>query len=414
VAVASPLIPRRALDRIKTALGDTRVVLIAGPRQAGKTTLARGFEQANRPYFTLDDAGTLEAARADPSGFVRGLDQAIIDEIQRAPDLILAIKESVDRDPRPGRFLLTGSASVTSLPAVADSLAGRMQVVTLLPLAQAELRNAPGTLVEHLFAGQGLPAPTSPVTGDNLIETVLRGGYPEALRRANPDRRRAWQDAYVSLILDRDVREIAHIDQLDRLPRLLAILAEHAGQLLNQTSLGAPLSLSHVTAGRYVSILERLYLVTLLAPWSSNALNRLVKTPKLQFLDTGLLSALRGDDADEIRVDRTRFGPLLESFVISEVMKLASWSEAALRLSHFRTKEQEEVDLVIEDRRGRVIGIEVKATATVRAKDFAGLRRLQAATGPKFVQGLLLHDHDRITPFGERLHAAPISLLWTA
>jgi uncharacterized protein len=268
---------------------------------------------------------------------------------------------------------LTGSASVTSLPAVADSLAGRMQVVTLLPLAQAELRNTPGTLVEHLFAGQGLPAPTSPVTGDNLIETVLRGGYPEALRRANPDRRRAWQDAYVSLILDRDVREIAHIDQLDRLPRLLAILAEHAGQLLNQTSLGA-----------------------------------------LHFLDTGLLSALRGDDADEIRVDRTRFGPLLESFVISEVMKLASWSEAALRLSHFRTKEQEEVDLVIEDRRGRVIGIEVKATATVRAKDFAGLRRLQAATGPKFVQGLLLHDHDRITPFGERLHAAPISLLWTA
>ena len=408
----SAFIPRRVTPRVETALSDTRVVLISGPRQAGKTTLARQFAGTGRPYFTLDEAGSLEAARSDPVGFVRGLDRAIIDEIQRAPDLILAVKESVDRDPRPGRFLLTGSANITTLPTVADSLAGRMEVITLLPLAQAELRGSPGTLIDLLFADDGVPPQTAVVIGDDLIDAVLRGGYPEAVRRATPGRRRAWQEDYVGLILDRDVRKIANIDQLDRLPRLLDVLAEHAGQLVNHSSFGAALSLSSVTAQKYVSILECLYLVTLLAPWSSNRLSRLVRTPKLHFLDTGLLAALRDADGDELKANRTRFGPLLESFVVSEVMKLASWSETQFRFSHFRTKEQEEVDLVVEDRRGRVVGIEVKASATVRAQDFAGLKRLQAAAGAKFVQGLVLHDHDRVTPFGEHLHAAPISLLW--
>lgn len=407
------LIPRRAQRLVETALTDTRVVLVAGPRQAGKTTLARQFSTPDRPYLTLDDAGTLQAARSDPVGFVRGLDRAIIDEIQRAPDLMLAVKESVDRDPRSGRFLLTGSANLSTLPAIADSLAGRMEVIMLLPLAQAEMRDTAGTFLDRVFAGQGVPVATDTVVGDDLLEAVLRGGYPEALRRTTPGRRRAWQDDYISLILDRDVRDIANIDQLDRLPRLLSVLAEHAGQLVNHSSFGSALALSSVTAQKYVSILERLYLVRTVPPWSTNRLSRLVKTPKLHFLDTGLLAALRDADIDELRSDRTRFGPLLGSFVVSEVLKLASWSEMPLRISHFRTKEKEEVDLVLEDRRGRVVGIEVKASATVRPQDFAGLRRLQEAAGNKFVQGLILHDHDRVTPFGERLHAAPVSALWT-
>ena len=407
-------IARHAQSRITTALQDTRVVLVVGPRQAGKTTLARLYANSERPYLTLDDPATLAAARADPAGFVRGLKSAVIDEVQRAPDLLLAIKESVDKDHAPGRFLLTGSTNLMALPIVADSLAGRLAVITLLPFAQAELAGAPGDLLDRLFDGDALPPAVNPVVGDALMERVLRGGYPEALRRTSASRRQAWLEDYVALILDRDVRDIANIDQLDRMPRLLDVLAAHAGQLVNHSSYGAALGLTAPTAQKYVGILERLFLLRQIPPWSHNAVSRLTKTPKLHFLDTGLLAALRGDTAAQLQKDRTSYGPLLESFVVSEVLKLATWSDQRLRISHFRTKDQDEVDLVLEDRRGRVIGIEVKASATVRPQDLRGLRQLQAAVGDKFVHGLVLHDHDRITPFDEKLHAAPVSMLWEA
>src|SRR5690606_25976815 len=189
---------------------------------------------------------------------------------------------------------------------------------------------------------------------------------------------------------DRDVRDIANIDQLDRLPRLLAVLAEHAGQLVNHSSFGAALGLSSVTAQKYVAILERLFLVRTLAPWSSNRLSRLIKTPKLHFLDSGLLAALREDEEQTLRENRSRFGAVLESSVVAELLKLACWSERCVSLSHYRTKDQDGVDVVIEDRRGRIIGIEVKASATVRPQDFRGLRQLQEAVGDRFVRGLVL------------------------
>ncbi|RVT74253.1 ATP-binding protein [Agrobacterium sp. CNPSo 2736] len=407
------LIERKAYSLVETSLSDTRVVLIAGPRQAGKTTLARQFEGPDRAYLTLDDAGTLQAARADPVGFIRGVHRVVIDEVQRAPELMLAIKESVDRDETPGRFLLTGSANLTAIPSIADSLAGRMAVIPLLPLAQAEIQSAPGRLLDRLFAGEAPVVETAAAIGTDLIDIVLRGGYPEAIRRPTPGRRTAWLEDYVALILDRDVRDIANIDQLDRMPRLLNILAEHAGQLVNHSSFGSSLGLSSVTTQKYVAILERLFLIKTLPPWSNNRLSRLIKTPKLHFIDTGLLASMREDEAERLRQDRLRFGALLESFVVSELMKLASWSERRVSFSHYRTKDQDEVDVVIEDRRGRIIGIEVKASATVRAQDFRGLRQLQEAVGDRFVRGLVLHDHDRVTPFGEKLQAAPMSVLWT-
>jgi len=409
---AGPAIARHVQGKIAIALQDTRVVLVVGPRQAGKTTLARLFASSDRPYITLDDPATLAAARSDPAGFIRGLEQAVIDEVQRAPDLLLAIKESVDKDQAPGRFLLTGSTNLMAMPLVADSLAGRLAVINLLPFAQAELAGTAGDLLDKLFDGAGLPAVADAVVGDDLMQRVLRGGYPEALRRTSTSRRQAWLQDYVALILDRDVRDIARVDQLDRLPRLLDVLAAHAGQLVNHNSYGAALGLSMPTAQKYVGILERLFLLRQIPPWSHNAVSRLTKTPKLHFLDTGLLAALRDVTAEQLHKDRTGYGPLLENFVVSEVLKLTTWSDKRLRISHFRTKDKDEVDLVIEDRRGRVIGIEVKASATVRATDLRGLRQLQAAVGDRFVHGLLLHDHDRITPFDEKLHAAPVSLLW--
>jgi predicted AAA+ superfamily ATPase len=407
------LIDRKARPIVETALADTRVVLIAGPRQAGKTTLARQFSGSDRPYITLDDVGSLNAARTDPIGFIRGIKRAVIDEVQRAPELMLAIKESVDRDDEPGRFLLTGSANLATIPAIADSLAGRLAVVPLLPFAQSEIRSTPGRLLDRLFAGEEPYVAEDTVVGDDLMLTVLRGGYPEVLRRTTHGRRTAWLQDYVNLILDRDVRDIASIDQLDRLPRLLDVLAEHAGQMVNHSSFGAALGLSSITAQKYVAILERLYLIRTLVPWSNNRLNRLVKTPKLHFLDTGLLAALREDEANALRDNKTRFGPLLESFVVSELLKQESWSDRRFSFSHYRTKDRDEVDVVIEDRRGRIVGIEVKASATVKSDDFRGLRQLQDAVGERFVRGLVLHDHDRVTPFGEKLQAAPLSLLWT-
>jgi predicted AAA+ superfamily ATPase len=405
---------RKVASKVTEALEDTRVVLISGPRQAGKTTLARQFASDNRPYLSLDDIGTLSAARNDPIGFVRGLDRAIIDEIQRAPELMLALKESVDKDTRPGRFLITGSANLATVPAIADSLAGRMAVISLLPLAQAEISGAPGKFLQRAFSDGPLVLEGGRHENTrDLIAIVLQGGYPEVLRRKSQSRQRAWLDDYVSLILDRDVRDIASIDQLDRLPKLLSVLAEHAGQLTNNASFGSALAISSVTAQKYVGILERLYLLKLLAPWSTNSLSRLVKSPKIHFVDSGLLAAMRDDDEERLRRDRGRFGPLLESFVISEISKIAAWTDLRLSFSHYRTKDQDEVDLVIEDRRGRIVGIEVKASATVRPSDIKGLRQLKAATGDRFLRGLVLHDHDRITPFEDNIAAAPLSLLWT-
>ncbi len=406
-----PTYPRFVEQRIRDALADTRVVLLSGPRQSGKTTLGRMLASPGMAYTTLDNATTLDAARGDPVGFVRGLDRAIIDEVQRAPDLMLAIKESVDADARPGRFLLTGSADLMALPRVADSLAGRMEVVRLLPLAQCELRGAAPDFLAAVFRGEA-PHVGTPTVGDDLVAAVLSGGYPEALTRRGWARRQDWYANYVEAIVQRDVRDVAHIDQLRLMPRLLRVLGQHAGQLVNHSGIGAALGMNHVTTQKYVGVFESLFLVRMLPPWHSNRLNRLTKTPKLHFLDPGLLAALRDLTPERIRANRTPFGALLETFVVAELLKLASWDEGRFEMSHYRDKDGNEVDVVMEDRAGRVVGIEVKAAATVTGADFAGLRRLASACGERFALGLVLYDHDQVVPFGDRLVAAPLSALW--
>jgi predicted AAA+ superfamily ATPase len=405
------LYPRFIEPRVLDALTDTRVVLLSGPRQSGKTTLGQKLATAGMTYMTLDNATVLAAARADPVGFVRGLDRAIIDEVQRAPDLMLALKESVDHDPRPGRFLLTGSADLLALPRVADSLAGRMEVMRLFPLAQCELRGTRSRFLSDVFAAE-VPATTQPIVGPDLVAAVLAGGYPEALTRRSWARRQDWYGGYVDAIVQRDVRDVAHVEQLQQMPKLLQLLAEHAGQLVNHSAVGAALGMNHVTTQKYVGVFERLFLVRTLPAWHSNQIKRLTRTPKLHFLDAGLLAALRGLTPERIRADRTPFGALLETFVFAELLKLASWAENRFQFSHFRDKDGHEVDVVIEDRQGRVVGIEVKASATVAGSDFSGMRKLAEACGERFVFGLVLHDHDKTVPFGPRLTAAPLSALW--
>jgi len=404
---------RFAKDRIQEALQDTRVVLISGPRQSGKTTLATQIAGDGRPFFTLDDATVLAAAGDDPVGFLRGLERAVIDEIQRAPNLLLSIKTEVDKDKSPGRFLLTGSANLMTIPTVADSLAGRMEVVKLLPLSRSEIEGVKSTFIDNAFAGRP-PKAEIPIVGDDLLEIVLAGGYPEALDRKRWNRRQDWYHGYVDAIVQRDVRDIAQIEQLAMMPKLLAMLAEHSGQLVNYSGIGAAINLNHVTTQKYLRVFESLFIVQTLQPWFTNKLKRLTKSPKLHFLDAGLLAALRGISPEVLRRDKTSFGAVLETFVFSELQKIATWSEQRCSFSHFRDKDKNEVDIVIENRRGEIVGIEVKSSATVSSADFSGMRKLAEACGDRFAQGLVLYDHDQTVPFGERMFAAPLSSLWSS
>lgn len=403
--------PRFAKSRIEDALTDTRVVMISGPRQSGKTTLATDIASEKIPFLTLDDATVLQSALEDPVGFVRGLDRAVIDEIQRAPDLLLSIKKTVDEEKTPGRFLLTGSANLMTIPKVADSLAGRMEIIRLLPLSQAEIFGTKPDFIDRAFAGQK-PAADNIVVGEGLVEIVLSGGYPEAIDRKRWARKQDWYHGYVDALVQRDVRDVAQIDQLAIMPKLLSILAEHSGQLTNYTSIGAALDLNHVTTQKYVRIFENIFLVHTLQPWFTNRLKRLTKSPKLHFLDAGLLAAMRDVLPDKVRKDKTIFGPILETFVFSELRKIASWSEQRCSFSHYRDKDKNEVDIVLENRRGEIVGIEVKSSATVSGGDFSGMRKLAEACGKKFVQGLVLYDHDQIVPFADNMFAAPLSCLW--
>jgi len=396
-------------------LADTPVVLLNGPRQAGKSTLAGTFGDRGFKMLSLDDAATLASAREDPTGLVRSLDRAVIDEVQRAPELLLAIKQSVDNDRRPGRFLLTGSADLRLLPSVADSLAGRMEVLTLLPLAGCELEDAAGHWLECVFSGD-IPRLASGYqtleTGAALVARVLCGGYPEAIARSTVRRREAWLRQYAAALLSRDVRHIASIEKLEQMPRLLRALAQMAGQLTNLNQLAGQLLLDHKTAAKYVGVLEQLFLIRRIQPWGSNRLSRIVKSPKLHFLDSGLLSHLRGADAEALQRDRTAFGSLLECYVVSELLKLASWSERDLQVLSYRDKDQRVVDVVIESGAGQLIGVEIKAKGSVHPRDFAGLRKLAELSGEQFIAGFVLYDGNETLPMGPGLWAVPLATLW--
>ncbi|MGH6689578.1 MAG: ATP-binding protein [Gammaproteobacteria bacterium] len=408
-----PTVPRHLRDSVIQALGHARVVLVNGPRQAGKTTLVRELvegEGAPRDYLSLDDAGVLTAARRDPAGFVAGLSTPVaIDEVQRAPELFRAIKVAVDRDRRPGRFLLTGSANVLLLPRLADALVGRMEILTLWPLSEGERQGIREGFVDAVF-GDGPPVlkPVSRRQAD-LVERLLTGGFPEPALRG---RRDAWFRGYVTTLLERDVRDLARLDQLTVLPPLLDLLAARSGSLFNTAELSRISALPHNTVRRYVALFEALYLTRRLPAWSGSATKRLAKTPKLVFTDTGLMSHLLQLSPERLRATPTLIGPLLENFVVMEIGKQLGWSRAQPALFHYRAHAGHEVDVVLEGAAGRLVGIEVKASSTISASDLRGLRALQADRPQRFHRGVILYRGQTVIPFGPRLHALPIDALW--
>ncbi len=406
----SDLYPRLLDSRIHEALGDTPVVLINGPRQCGKTTLVKQHGQ-DIPYFTLDDDNLLTAVRADPTGFIKRMDRAVIDEIQHAPELLRAIKLSIDQDRRPGRFLLTGSANLLAVPEVSDSLAGRMEILTLLPLMQAEIERRDNHFL-HYALEQNWPSERirSP-EGTTLINRVLNGGYPEMLARPTAARRIAWASAYLKALLERDVRDLSSIEKLSDMPRLLAVLAQLSGQLVNFTQIGGQLGMDSKTAQKYLGVLENMFLIKRVAPWSGNELSRLVKTPKLHFLDAGLQASLVRLTPERALTDRARFGATLESWVCGELAKTLSLTPEPWQLLHYRDKDQVEVDFILESTDRQLIGIEVKAAASVTSADFRGLQKLQSLTGTNFTSGIVLYDGEQVLSMGERLWAVPLALM---
>ena len=408
------LVTRHAETQIRAALDDTRIVAIVGPRQSGKTTLARRIAgDDGRPFITLDDEQFRRFAEDDPVGFVRSQPVAVIDEIQRAPALILALKKAVDEAPRPGRYLITGSVDLFKGALSPDSLAGRVDTIELLPFSQAEIAGVGvPEFLDRAFAGD-FPSLAETRPTEDLIERVVSGGFPESLSRAVPGRRRRWLRAYTRALAERDVSEIAAIDKSVEMSRLIDHAAAASGQLLNMSDLGSRLGIDGKTVDRWLTLLEHMFLVRRIRAWHRNRLKRLVKTPKLHFLDSGLLAALRGTGTVEIAKDRERLGPLLECFVHAEIAKAAALSDETTIVSHYRDKDRVEVDLVLERSPDRVVGIEVKAGATVRPRDFRGLERLRGAAGDGFACGIVLHDGERIQQTGSRLYAMPMKMLWT-
>lgn len=405
--------PRSVQTHVQTALADTPVVCVLGPRQAGKTTLVRQFEP-EYTYISLDDPNTLGFAESDPAGFVAALpDPVILDEVQRAPELMSAIKLSVDNDRRPGRFLLTGSANLLLLPRLGDSLAGRMEVVELQPLSSAEQMCQPGGFLAALLDKRLRPvvAPVAPPVLPPLAERVVAGGFPEAVQRT-PARSRTWHRQYLRRLIERDVQDIARIREPQELSRLLDLLALRSGQLLNVSNLAKELGVRRETVEHYLAICERLFLVRRLRPWHRNPAKRLIKTPKLHLFDSGLCATLAGLEADDATKRRDRYGALLETFVVQQLIAQAGWTAPELKFWHYRDKDQVEVDLVMT-RGAETWGVEVKAAATVSPADGRGLRRLAAQAGDDFQGGALLYAGTSTMRLGtENCFAVPLARLW--
>ena len=399
--------------KILTALTDTPVIIVVGPRQSGKTTLVKQIMDDDWSYITLDDINQLQFAKNDPVGFIRQCTakHVIIDEVQRVPELMLPIKQAIDENRLPGRFLLTGPANALVLPRVADSLAGRLEIISLLPLTQCEIRGTPSTFLNTIFFGKA-PESREIRIREQLISHVISGGFPEALQRTEDTRRIAWYNQYIFSIVQKDMKDLGQIEYLDVVPKLIQIMCNQAGQLVNYTAVGNLLGLSRQTIIKYLQLLEQLFIFQELPAWHRNQNKRLIKTPKAHLVDSGLLCALRRINHEKINRNPLLFGPLLENYVLCELRRLASWFDEPLYFYHYRDKDQVEVDIVIETMSGDVIGIEVKASATIRKQDFEGLERLRKTAGNNFRMGILLYDGDHTNALDETIFSAPIGSIW--
>lgn len=403
--------PRYLMESLKVALADTPAVLIHGARQSGKTTLAKmlGDEYA---YYTFDDETTLTATRLDPIGFVNRLpEKCILDEVQIVPEIFRTLKKAIDENREPGRFILTGSANLMLLPKVSDSLAGRVEILRLHPLSQVEIESSETNAISQMFSSAFAPRDTN-IDYAEILDRVVRGGYPEPFKRIDLDRNRTWYRNYVTTIIERDLQEVAKIHNIGSMPKLLKMLANQTAQLINVSEIAPAFQLSKPTLKHYTELLNRIFMVEYLQPFFRNRIKRLVKTPKVHMTDTGLACSIMNVSVEHLQQDPGKFGHILETFVYNELRRQASWLNEDIEFFHFRDRDGYEVDLVLENSQGKIVGVEVKASATIRESDFVGLKRLQRLLGDQLSMGIVLYVGDRVISLGNGLYAAPISSLW--
>ena len=406
--------PRLVEPVIREALADTPVVCVLGPRQAGKTTLVQHLAP-ERAYISLDENNYYRTAVDDPEGFIASLpDTVTLDEVQRAPAVLPAIKRAVDRDRRPGRFLLTGSANLLVVSKVTESLAGRMEIAQLYPLTEVEKERKAGRFLSALLEGTLRPEIKGGTVAAEagLAERLVAGGYPEPLGRP-PRRARQWYRQYLRIIVERDVQDVARVKDAQELARVLELLALRSAQLFNATALAGDLGLRRQTVDHYLAVLERLFLVRRLPAWHGNAAKRLIKAPKVHLLDSGLAAALCDLTAADWLRQRDRMGPLLESFVVQQLVAQAAWTDPALRFWHYRDNDQIEVDIVMT-RGPKTWGVEVKAATSLTDRDGRGLKRLADRCGDDFQCGILFYAGQDLLSLGDkRMLAVPLNALWT-
>jgi predicted AAA+ superfamily ATPase len=412
--MASGLFTRHLRPHLLEALTESRAVALLGARQVGKSTLVADLATSDHPahFISLDDEATANAARADPTGFIAGISgPAVIDEIQRAPGLLLAIKQRLDSDQSRGQFLLTGSANILTLPTVSDALPGRVEYLNLWPLSQSELHDNRKSFIDELFGGRFPPLSGAPVGRGAVAAMLATGGYPELQGRSARGRSRFFA-SYVASIIGRDLDDIANVRNVENVERLLFMIAARSGGLASFHGMATDLGVDTNTVHAHAKILEDLFLVRRLRPWHANLGSRQIKSPKLHIVDSGLLAYLIGANERRITDDGNVTGTLLESFTAMELLRQADWVQEPVQLFHYRDQQQREVDVILERHSGEIVGVEVKASATPAARDFAGLRYLRDKLGTRFKAGVVLHTGADTLPFGDRLAAVPISGLW--
>lgn len=411
------VIPRHLLAGVRESLRDTRVVAVVGPRQAGKSTLVQHVvtELPGATYATLDDPDVRALALDDPVAFVEGRPGLFaVDEVQRVPDLVLAIKAAVDRDQRPGRFLITGSSRLSANRDMSETLAGRIERHTLWPLSQGELERRPDSFLDRLFGADPVVAPDSPLTKRDYLERATAGGFPEAVSRRGA-RRRAWFTAFVETVIEREAPGISASPRTADLPRLLRLVAARHAGVLNVSDLAADAQLPRSSVLRYLDVLEAVFLTVRIPAWSPDLTQREIRAPKMFLTDPGLAAALRRADVEALllpEVARGSDGPIIEGFVLAELLRQSAVAADPPFLYHYRDRDGIEIDLVVESADGRIAAVEVKAGVGVPASAVRNLVTLRDRLGSRFAAGIVLHSGPRATALADRIAGMPLAALW--
>lgn len=402
---------RNVESKLKKALSRSPVVLLTGPRQCGKTTLMKEVAQNDGYHFvTFDNIATMAAAKNDPMGFIKNLQKpVIIDEVQRVPEIFLAIKLDVDENRVSGRYALTGSSNIFLIPKLGDSLAGRMEIIDLYPLSQGEIHGKVDSFIDIVFEGK-IPD-FQQISRENLLQRMEIGGYPTVQDKDEEDRI-AWIESYINTLLERDIKDLSQISGFLELPKLLHMIAARSGSLVNFSDLSRTSGIPSSTLQRYIALLDTIYLIHSQHAWSSNIGNRAIKSPKIYLIDTGILSYLVGATSKN-RFLNTFIGSLFETFVVNEILKQITWNKTRVKMYHLRMHSGSEVDIILENAQSEIVGIEVKSSTTVSPRDFNGLKNLSEHLGVKFLKGFVLYNGDAIIPFGDKIFAIPMSCLWS-